>query len=196
MPIIFDHSEEYYRTGLKEEALDYLNKLELFFDKKDLCESYWKWIIISLHGSIYHFMLLALRNTDGSGVWENEMRDEAGHIDFSREDEMYLVGFNNAFSWVKENKRMGGYVGSKSFVSTENIDNSMKKLNFWRNNFVHYKPKGWSIEIEIFREVVLGVLPVLKFIANDCIRVILDENERAEISRIIGKFEHQLSLQY
>ena len=189
MTIKYDHSDEYYRTSLKEEAIDYLDKIDLFFDKTVICKSYWKWIIISLHGAIYHFMLLALRNTDGSGVWKNEIRNERGHIDFSKEDEMYLISFKEAFKRVQDKKRMGGYMNSKFYVSSKNIDTAMEDLNEWRNSFVHYKPKGWSIEIKIFKNILKETLPVLKFIVNDSGRILLEENEINSINIIIEKIQ-------
>lgn len=191
MTIKYDHSDEYYRTSLKEEAIDYLDKLSLFFDKTTTCKSYWKWVIISLHGAIYHFMLLALRNTDGSGVWKNEIRNERGHIDFSKEDEMYLISFNEAFKRIQNEKRMGGYMNSKFYVSGKNINTAMEDLNEWRNSFVHYKPKGWSIEIKIFKNILKEVLPVLKFIVNDSGRVLLAEDEIKSINKIVEKIERK-----
>ena len=191
MTIKYDHSDEYYRTNLKEEAIDYLDKLSLFFDKTAICESYWKWVIISLHGSLYHFMLLALRNTDGSGVWKNEIRNKMGYLDFSKEDKMYLMSFNEVFKRIKDKKKMGGYMNSKFYISNKNIDIAVEDLNKWRNNFVHYKPKGWSIEIEIFKNILKEVLPVLKFIVNDSGRILLEENEINSMNIIIEKIERK-----
>lgn len=189
MTIKYDHSNEYYRTDLKEEAIDYLDKLSLFLDKTVICKSFWKWVIISLHGSLYHFILLALRNTDGSGVYKKEIRNKKGHIDFSKENEMRLINFLEAFKRIKDTKRMGGYGNSKFYVSNKNIDIAMKNLNEWRNSFIHYKPKGWSIEIEIFKIILKEVLPVLKFIVNDSGRILLEENEISPINKIVEKIE-------
>lgn len=193
MTFAFDHSDEYYRTDLKKEAFDYLDKLDLFLNKKEECGSYWKWIIISFHGALYHFMLMALRNTDGSGIWKEDIRNEKGYIDFSREDEMFLISFMEAFRRIKNKERMGGYVDSKPLISRADIDEAMDGLNDWRNSFIHYKPKGWSIEIEIFKEILRKVLPVLKFIINDCARILIEDEEGKSANRIINKLNVDVS---
>lgn len=194
MTIKYDHSNEYYRTDLKEEAIDYLDKCSLFLSKTVYCKSYWKWVVISFHGSLYHFMLFALRNTDGSGIWEKEIRNKQGHMDFSKEDDMNLISFSRAFKRIQNKERMGGYMSAKFYTSNNDIDTAITDLNQWRNSFIHYKPKGWSIEIKIFEKILKQVLPVLEFIVNDSGRVLLEKNEINSINKILVKMKSKLSL--
>jgi len=64
--------QEFYRTDLKENAIDDLEKLSKFLELAKQDKSYWKWVIIALHSSLYKFMLLVLKNPDCSGIWEEK----------------------------------------------------------------------------------------------------------------------------
>lgn len=185
MPFKFDHSKQYYRTDLKENALDYLDKLKLFYDRTAEDESYWKWTIIALHGTLYHLMLTTLRNTDGSGVYKNEIRDESGYIDFSQEDKMEVVSFIEAFKRIKIANRMGGYVNSRAYETNPLVDETLKELNKWRNNFIHYKPIAWSIHIEIFNRILRRSLPVLYFLLNQSGRIRWSDDDELDIANSI-----------
>jgi len=180
----YDHTQEWYRTDIKEEFFDYLDKVGVFFEMKDTCPSYWKWVIISYHGALYHLMLVVLRNTDGSGVYKNELRTKQGRLDFSREDEMDLISFGEAFRRIQDEKRMGGYMDAKPFTSNESINEGKESLNRWRNNFVHYKPKGWSIGIEIFRESIERTLPIFEFLLTCSRRPSFVAKEEEKFRRI------------
>jgi len=42
-------SEEFYRTDLKENAIDDLEKLSTFLELASRDKSYWKWVIVALN---------------------------------------------------------------------------------------------------------------------------------------------------
>jgi len=53
-------SEKFYKTDLKENVIDDLEKLSKFLELSEQDRSYWKWVIITLHSCLYKFMLLVL----------------------------------------------------------------------------------------------------------------------------------------
>jgi hypothetical protein len=180
--------EEFYRTDLKENAIDDLEKLSKFLDLTKEDKSYWKWAIIALHSSLYKFMLLALKNTDCSGIWEKVKKKKDGllsKIDLF-DSENKLISFLKAFKWIEDTKKMGGYVNSKAFISTPEINEAMKRLNTeLRNQLFHFKPMGWSIEINLIKEITQKTLPIIRFIVFESGRVLIEENERLVIDKVL-----------
>ena len=77
------------------------------------------------------------------------------------------------------------YPESKRFVAEPSHDYSMKKLNDLRNNYIHFMPKRWLIELAVLPSVALNCLEVAKFLAFDSFTVIwhdVDLRNRAELS--------------
>jgi hypothetical protein len=56
------------------------------------------------------------------------------------------------------------YVGSKKKVPGPSHDYSMKKLNELRNNFIHFLPKVWSVELTGLPNLCLECLEVADFL--------------------------------
>ena len=44
---------------------------------------------------------------------------------------------------------------------------SFRRLHAIRNDFTHFSPKGWSIEILLIQEIILDMLDVIDQIADD-----------------------------
>ncbi len=183
-------SEEFYRTDLKENAIDDLEKLFKFLELTEQDKSYWKWVIIALHSSLYKFMLLALKNSDCSGIWEKIEKKKVGLVYkinlFNPENK--LISFLKGFRWIQNTERMSGFVNSKAFISTSEIDEAMERLNMeLRNQLFHFKPKGWSVEILLIEEIIQKTLPIIRFIVFESGRVLIEENEQLTIDEILKK---------
>lgn len=188
MSMEFDHSDEYYRTGLKENAFDYLDKTKSFYEKSKENKSYWKWVVIALHGAIYHFMLLALKNTDCSGVFKKEKQCDDGSLDLLELGRMRLIEFLEAFNRIQSEDFMKGYIGAKPYNAEKHIVEAMEGLNKWRNAFIHYGPIGRSIEIALFENVLKNTLPVLRFLINDSGRIYLGEKDWEDANEVVDAF--------
>jgi len=78
---------------------------------------------------------------------------------------------------------MAIYNNSQELNATEEEDKSIVMLNNYRNNFVHFIPKSWSIEISGLPNLVrqcLGIINFLVFGSNN----IFCEEKRAENIRL------------
>ena len=77
------------------------------------------------------------------------------------------------------------FVHSKSFETTEEHDKAVKRLNSLRNEFIHFVPKGWSLELAGLPEMCLYCLEVAEFLGWQCGNVPWYEEkhkERAEVA--------------
>lgn len=139
----------------------------------------WKWVVIGLHNALQGFMVLALRGTDNYRVlteisakeWmkANERRDY-------RFTQPKLDTYLNLYKKIKS-KSMCIYTNSKMFKPTGTQDKNVKILNFYRNDFIHFLPKGWLIETSGFPLIVDDCLEIISFLAFDCGNIVWYEDK-------------------
>jgi hypothetical protein len=143
--------EKWLRLSEEKNAIDYLEKAAIFI--KSVSENYndWKWVIIGLHGALYGFAIAACRGTDSRSVVTKK-----GH----------LISFWQALKRCQDPNHMKMLIHSKHLILTENQKESIEALKSeFRNEFEHFKPKGWSIEIHGMPEIAIDVLEVIRFLA-------------------------------
>lgn len=182
---------EYLRLTQKENAIDSLVRTTIFLQetRKDIFA--WKWFIIALHHAAHCFMLVALKNSDSSGVWRHEpgVRTKDGPVDVFHEDNR-LIHFMEAFKRIKDPTRMGGYINAKPFSGQPYHEQSMWHLNDkLRNGLVHYRPDGWSINSRYMVEIAIPVLEVIEFLVFQSGRCLFEENQLEKIKSSINSLQ-------
>ncbi len=189
--------EHYLRIDEKENAVDSLQKATEFLKNTKNSQLYWKWFIVATHHAVYHFMLLALQNTDLSGIWKEQPKKGLPKlVDYglsrkvvdTNNSENQLVNFTEAFMRIQKPDRMGRYVNTKPFVADTKHKEAATYLNtILRDNFVHFSPKGWSIEISFIIEAVSPMLEVVEFLVLNSGRLFMDEQQRNSIQSDIAQ---------
>jgi len=158
---------------------------------------HWQWVIVGLHNALQGFMVLALRGTNSINVLTDECARE-WMAAYERRDGNYpepkLDSFLNLYKKIKSD-RMKMYVHSRSFKPSGTQGRSIKKLNSLRNEFIHFVPKGWSLEISGLPHIVGDCLNVISFLAFDCGNVVWHEQTLETQARIlIEKAKNDASL--
>jgi len=157
----------YIRT---DELLEAIKALEVYLSnlrrvKRD--RYYWKWAIIALHNSVQGFMVSALRGTNGLAVLTPECA--RAWMDAYRNRTPYpkekLDDFLNLYKKIKSNLMLQ-YGQSKKFTPKGQQGWSIKKLNALRNEFIHFTPKGWSLEVSGLPSICEDLLSIIDFLAN------------------------------
>lgn len=131
----------------------------------------WKWVILSLHSALQGFMVLALRQGNGllalttksRNKWLEEYRKE-GKIDEKKFPKEFVDSFPNLYKKIKSDAMLA-YVHSKKFEPIDSQDWSVGKLNELRNDFIHFLPRTWIIEISGLPKVCLDCLEIIQFLA-------------------------------
>lgn len=183
------------RIDERTEAINSLEKTYQFILEVHNDTYYWKWVIIALHNTIQAFMVLALMGTAGLNVIKApEKSFEAIQLgkDYPKE---YLLNFCKLYDDIKSKERMMQNIYSKSFSGSKEIDNAMKILNEFRNNFVHFIPCNWSLEISWLPVICKQVLLVLEFLILESGNVRFYENdefEKAYLAELIKKIRSAL----
>lgn len=151
-----------------DELTESVNALDAFFS--NLCRAkndpyFWKWVIITLHNSVQGFMVCALRGTNNLAVLSPKAAKE--WMEAYERQKPYpgeeLDDFLNLYKKIKGNY-MIQYVHSQKFVPRGQQGGSIKKLNSFRNNFIHFVPKGWSIEVGGFPRICEDVVAIIDFL--------------------------------
>lgn len=145
----------------------------------------WKWVFVVLHNAVQAFMVLALRQSDGGGpirddvmakirrAWETKTIPPAEKLD----------SFLGLYKKIKRAERMQKYGQSRPLVATPEQDRSMKTLHELRNDFLHFTPKGWALELSGAVDISLNSLEIIRFLVNESGTIWWhDESERERFS--------------
>jgi hypothetical protein len=129
----------------------------------------WKWVIIVTHNAVQCFMVIALRQSDGRGPIRDDIM--AKIIQAQAKDEVppteKLDDFMELYKKIKTPSRMQKYGQSKHFTSTKDQDRAIKMLHDLRNEFLHFTPKGWSLEVSGGPHLCLQCLEIIHFLVHD-----------------------------
>ena len=159
------------RTDEIEEVLKTLSACKDFLERACDDIAYWKWVSIALHNAVQGAMVVGLRRTDGFGPirediakkWYKAYR-ETGETKRIKEK---LMNFLELYEKIKKKGTLQ-MVSVSCYVPPDNQDLAMEKLNEIRNDFIHFVPKGWSLELSGAPTLCLSVLNVIEFLVTEC----------------------------
>lgn len=156
----------YYRTDEENEAMDALYMAARFAEKAATDIRMWRWVIIALHNAVQGFMVLSLRHGNGLAALTEESAAawltayEANATTYPEEKlDSYLCLYKKIKSAT-----YGTLGGNQKFVPRGSQGRSIRKLNRIRNDFIHFTPKGWSLELAGLPRICLDALALLSFL--------------------------------
>jgi len=145
---------KWLRITTEENAIDYLEKAADFIQGSDKFR--WKWVAISLHAALYAFAICALYGTNPDCVLSERKKRTMGRN---------LISFKEALGRCQQSSHMLFWVQSKVLtLSSDEIWAIDKLSQTLRNNFEHYQPKSWSIEVSGMPLIVKHVCRVIRFL--------------------------------
>ena len=144
----------WFGTDEIEELIDAVEHSAELSDQIKKSPRRWKWLILSLHQALQGACVCALRGTDTAGisVLTKQSAKEMWqwlNVD-SRQDqrqsppEEHLASMLELYTRVK---KLCYLQAPHSLSSTQQMNNDIKKLNQLRNEFIHFVPKSFSLEI-------------------------------------------------
>ncbi len=169
---------KYYRTDEKENAVDFLQTAATFYTGSHAHK--WKWLTISLHGALYGFAVLAIRGTDPDRV--------------SKGKNKRLISLWEALDRCQDDTYMLQFSGSRRADVSDEERWAVRKLSEeFRNNFEHFMPKLWSIEVTGFPSIVSHVCRIIYFLAFESGNVRLTTRQRKTVTSAIGRLQRVLN---
>lgn len=161
--------EQWLNTDELEEAISALEMCAETLGTASSDPYRWRWAVLSLHGAVQGFMVCALRGTNGLAALPKKI--EAKWLEAHEKNlpppEEKLDSFLNLYKKIK-GKRMLFYVNSRPLRPSSTQGSSIKKLNMLRNEFTHFLPRTWSLEVSGIPRICLDCLDVIDFLALQC----------------------------
>lgn len=163
-----------------DEREDIIASMKLFIDALDRAKSdtsYFKWAAISLHSATQSIMAFHLGFGNDLLVMSQEDAEAwlAAHHVNTEYPETQMDSFLNLYKKVKKHEIL-----EYKFIPKGQEGASIKKLNILRNEFIHFMPKGWSIEIAYMLEIFDDCLNIIKDIGAGPISDRWEEDAQAE----------------
>lgn len=130
----------------------------------------WKWAIIALHSGLKGMMVLALKGSAGFNVLREsdkgrlKERHNNDKSEKPRQRDSKLVDFLELYRRTK-GRRMLMYTDSRKFVPNGTQGRSIKMLNRLRNDFIHFTPKVWGLDLGGLPEIASDCLEIAEFLA-------------------------------
>lgn len=130
----------------------------------------WKWAIIALHSGLQGMMVLALKGSAGFNVLResdkgrSKDRHNNDKSEKPRHPDSILVDFLELYRRIK-GRRMLMYVHSRKFVPSGTQGRSIKMLHRLRNDFVHFTPGVWGLDLGGLPDIALDCLEIAEFLA-------------------------------
>lgn len=149
--------EKYIDFSDETNALDYLERASEFIKATSFDPKAWKWVILSLHGALYGFAIGACK---GSNYQTVVKKTKKGHE--------RLITLDEALTKCQDGRWMGTLCDSCALNLSYSQKDSIRRLKATlRNNFEHYIPGGWSIEMHGLPRISMDILDVIRFLAVD-----------------------------
>jgi hypothetical protein len=128
----------------------------------------WKWLILALHNALQGACTCALRGKDSVGIsmlTEKSAKEVWHWLDAERREKMpepRLPPLLDLYKRVESEKYL-----EKPYrlPPTEQMNEDVLWLNKWRNEFVHFVPRGVSLEVSGMPRIVRNCCEVIKHLA-------------------------------
>jgi hypothetical protein len=134
-------------------AEDYLEKAIAFIKTSGSNPLDWKWVILATYGALYGFMICALKGTDPHNVCKPPKHRK-------------LIDFPEALRRCQDSSWMNVSGFNKVLQLSPDQDRAVHYIQIeFRNQFVHYRPASWSIELAGLPEIIGHGLDVIGSIA-------------------------------
>ena len=155
----------YLRTDEEAEAANAMEMVARFTEGVEDDPRLWRWIIIALHNAVQGVMVLSLRHGNGLLALTDECFKEwmSAHENRTPYPEERLDGYLNLYKKVKH-RETGQIGGNQRFTPKGSEGKNIKRLNGFRNEFIHFTPKGWSLEVDGLPQICLDCARLISFL--------------------------------
>lgn len=146
---------------------------------------HWKWAVIALHNAMQGAMVMALRGTNNFRVMPEKLAEKC--IEAHREGKPWpkekLDTFPNLYTKVRSDEAMSFYVHSRALPQDADLDKNIELVLQLRNQFIHFTPQGWSLEISGMPGICESILSAISFLCWESGNIIWYSRESAEQAR-------------
>lgn len=148
--------DEYLRTDELRELVEALRKVAEELEAAEADSYAWKWAIIAMQNAVQNAIVAAISGTDQLGALTKKAAREwleAYEQDRTDYPEPWLANFLELYARMKS---------QTAFSATAESDKDIKRLVEFRNDFMHFTPKGWSIQLAGLPRLLRNALAVVQ----------------------------------
>lgn len=162
----------YLRTDEELEAANAMKMAAQFASAVDGDSHLWRWVIIALHNAAQGVMVLSLRHGNGLLALSDESYTAwmAAYEKNETPPPEKLDTYLNLYKKVKH-REIGQIGGNSRFSAVGTEGGDIKRLNALRNEFIHFTPKGWSLDVNGLPRICLSVARLISFLALETTNV-------------------------
>lgn len=180
-------------TNELQEAAKALKMVDDCLQRAEEDHYHWKWVLVALHNSLQGYMVCALRGQNELNVLKDRVAQlmleaEKDNLPKPREE---LDTFLNLFKKIQNEKMMAPGEGKK-YVPKGHQDRSIRKINQLRNQFIHFKPKAWVLELNILPKIALDGIDVIDFLVFTSGTIKAAGVQKKDIRADLDKIEQNL----
>lgn len=177
-------------------TLEYINS---HLEKVESSTYHWKWILLAWHSVIQNVMIHAIDNGDCFRVFLasgnkriKEIYWETHENNYDRINKLQLPKFMELYDGIKNNKLV-----THPFPENVDCDRNVRLLNKLRNEFTHYQPHAWVLDVCGCPRLLLTTAGIIDFyMLNGLHRRWFDEDDEGLFLHQFGIFKnHLVSLQ-
>lgn len=181
-------NERWIHTDLEQETISAIEMVREQLQQIHKDPYRWKWVILALHSAVQNFMLLALKGSNSLNVVRAKDA-EAWSQAYNNDQPLPGLGkiddFLDLYKKIKGNKMLI-WSNSQKFVPKGQQGKSIKLLNSFRNEFIHFLPKSWSIEMSGLPAMSLDCVSVIDFLVSDSNNVLLNKEVRQHLKELLS----------
>lgn len=184
--------DEYLHFDEIDDVLSSVDLLALVVPLANEQPSYWKWIIITAHAALQGAMVCALGATSSLPVLEKKSAKEMRiYLETGKgQPEQRLAHFDT----LLKRCRNGKYMSNEPLQLDEAQANDVRRLHdHFRNEFIHFTPKGWSIERAGLPRMIRAALDgVEKLMAHSRVLYKLENAQRERLATRLKSVQSNL----
>ncbi len=156
------------RTNEQEEAVGALEAFARFLPLTRTDPFGWRWVILGLHTALQGFMVVSIRDSAGMSPLPDDLAAAwlRAHRCGLPTPEERLDKFLNLYTKIKR-LNVAALVQGRPFRPSGAQGYSVRLLNRLRNQFVHFLPASWSLELTGLPHMCLDCLAIIQYLAHD-----------------------------
>ena len=208
-----DTQEEYFEIDEIDNLIDNLEMTAHFLESHFSYK--WKWAIIALYQAFYGALISTLSGSDPRQTVIDRQRDSGKavmlHVNripfdiiassFGKNEETirdwisnpYLISIEEALRRVKKKEYLH-YSDAKPLVTSADEEDDIRMLvKEFRNEFVHFSPKGWVVFTPPLRRILSSILRIVYFLEFESNCVSMSERQEQDIKNAHKKVANLLS---
>lgn len=179
---------EFIQFDEREDVLASFDLIDLLLPKLKKHPSYWKWVIVAAQNALQGALVCALSGSAGIGAYQKRL--QKSWLDWFDKRQgppppEKLEDFRMLLKWGCDPKRMSQADSVPLALTTAQMRDLQRLHAYFRNNFSHFTPKGWSIQAAGLPRIVLTAIEAAEYLMlnSERARIHLSGNQLKRIER-------------